>query len=346
MQGLLDSNQVPLSSHAAEVIAALTADGTWNQCPERIAKLVARLHLIHHAGNPVVPATATDMALARLLREQRTQWIQLPDDELGRLVTLGLDSPNWLARREAEAIHRRTRTDPAGGAAATFNPRERYRRLRGGRAIQVALDLHDLDRAVEVAVAAAQAGVDFIEVGDPLIKAAGVGAVERIKRQVSDVLVVAEMMSADWGQDQVELAVEAGADVVFLIGPATVMSVSAAVHAGRRLGAPILLDVPSAQTTQSWVQEMERAGVDGFSVTTNIDQGVRGQQPLGKAQAVRSWTRLPVAVSGGFSTRDQPIINSTDWDIIVIGRSIAEAVDPARAAKHMVRMIQGQEDNR
>lgn len=39
--------------------------------------------------------------------------------------------------------------------------------------------------------------------------------------------VVAEMMSADWGRDQVAIAAEAGADVVLLIGPATSANVSA-----------------------------------------------------------------------------------------------------------------------
>jgi 3-keto-L-gulonate-6-phosphate decarboxylase len=48
----------------------------------------------------------------------------------------------------------------------------------------------------------------------------------------------------------VELAAEAGADVVLLIDPATTASVSAAVDAGRRLGVAIMLDIPAAQTTQ------------------------------------------------------------------------------------------------
>ena len=41
-----------------------------------------------------------------------------------------------------------------------------------------------------------------------------------------------------------------GADVVPLIGPVTTASVSAAVEAGRRLGVPIVLDVPVAHVSQ------------------------------------------------------------------------------------------------
>ena len=341
LRGLLDSNTVPLPATAAEALETITSDDSWREIPERTGKLVARLMLLHRRSSPVNNLPAKERALLRLLREYRTRWIKLSDEGRQEFIAMGLGSSNWLTHREAAAIEQEARTASVTSAGSLiFNPREKYRRLRGGRSIQVALDLHDIDRAVAVAIAASKAGVDFIEVGDPLIKAAGANAIERIRRQVSGAMIVAEMMSADWGRDQVELAVEAGADVVFLIGPASVASVSEAVQAGRRLGAPILLDIPATQMTQSWVYEMERAGVDGFSVTTNIDQGVGGQEPLGKVRAVRSWTRLPVAVSGGFSTMDRPIINSSDWDIIIVGRSIAEAVDPGQAARRIVMMIQ------
>lgn len=48
--------------------------------------------------------------------------------------------------------------------------KQAFRRLRDGWAVQVALDLRDLQHAVALAQAAAAAGARFIEVGDPLIK--------------------------------------------------------------------------------------------------------------------------------------------------------------------------------
>ncbi|WP_218125815.1 orotidine 5'-phosphate decarboxylase / HUMPS family protein [Sinosporangium album] len=224
--------------------------------------------------------------------------------------------------------------------------REDFRRLRGQYAVQIALDLHDLDHALHVAEALATVGVDFIEVGDPLIKQVGVHAVERVKQVVGATRVVAEMMSADWGRDQVEQAAEAGADVVLLIGSATVASVSAAVEAGRRLGTPILLDVPPLHASQQWVRDMERAGVDGFTITSNIDIGIGVSHPLARARAVRSWSRLPVAVSGGFSTTDLPVIVSQDWDILIVGRSITEAVRPRSAAEQLLKIVRTQRKGR
>ncbi|WP_123809763.1 hypothetical protein [Micromonospora globispora] len=180
--------------------------------------------------------------------------------------------------------------------------------------------------------------------GDPLIKSVGTAAITAVKAACGDAVVVAEMMSADWGRDQVILAAEAGADIVLLIGPASVASVSAAVGVGRRLGIPIILDVP-AHARHPWVRDMERAGVDGLTITTNIDLGVGGRDPMSAATTLRRWTQLPVSVSGGFSATDHHILSSPDWDVLVVGRSVTDAVDPAAAASrfaaHLTAYQQG-----
>ncbi len=145
------------------------------------------------------------------------------------------------------------------------------------------------------------AGARFVEVGDPLIKSSGVAAaIERIKQRVPHAAVVAEMMSADWGRDQVILAAEAGADVVLLIGPASIASVSAAVEASRRLGLPIVLDVQHGRLDQAWVRLMERAGVDGFAITTNIDLGVAGPPPAGTSPDATVLDQAPSSGIGRF----------------------------------------------
>jgi 3-keto-L-gulonate-6-phosphate decarboxylase len=262
----------------------------------------------------------------------------LPAGLLASLLSMGQDSPHWLARREAAALADDQQLAGRRHLSAPSRP-EAFRRLRGQRRIQIALDVRDTDQAVTVAKAVAEAGLDFVEVGDPLIKQAGVGVIEHIKRQVPDLTVVAEMMSADWGRDQVELAAEAGADVVFLIGPATEASVSAAVAAGRRLGVPIVLDVPKLLGSPRWVHDMERAGVDGFAITTNIDLGVVGHQPMSGARILRGWTQLPVAVSGGFSATDYTPLASSDWDILIVGRAVTEAVNPTVAATRLAQAV-------
>ena len=348
LRGLLSIGNESRSREAATAVAAhLLDDGEgWRDAPADAAKLRHRLLLMAgiSTAEDTLPRAA---ALFGLLREVRTGWIAVPEPPFERLLAEGQRSARWLVRREADAIETAARSrGSATGTGAGMAGREDFRRLRGRHAVQVALDLHDLDHALRVAEALAEAGVDFVEVGDPLIKQVGVRAIEEVKRVVGATRVVAEMMSADWGRDQVEQAAVAGADVVLLIGPATTASVSAAVDAGRRLGTPILLDIPTLHASQQWVREMERAGVDGFTVTSNIDVGVGVGHPLARARAVRSWSRLPVAVSGGFSATDLPILTSQDWDILIVGRSITEAIRPKSAADQLLKIVHTQRGRR
>jgi len=315
------------------VSTILLSDETWRTCPAHVRTSMERLLFIKGTAKRR-PTDAYHTALFGLLREVRTGALALSEDVMSRLIHEGKKSSHWLVRQEVASLTTNgPRRDDVRGS------KEALRRLRGGRTVQVALDLRDLDHAVAIARAAATAGAQFVEIGDPLVKTVGISAIEHIKRSVPGVAVVAEMMSADWGRDQVVLAAEAGADIVLLIGPASTASVAAAVDASGRLGVPLLLDVPHGRLDRAWVQAMERIGVDGFSITTNIDLGVAGHHPLEQAHAVRSWTRLPVAVSGGFDTTDDIIDTIPAWDILVVGRSISDAVDPAAAARQLINHI-------
>ncbi|MEU4243120.1 orotidine 5'-phosphate decarboxylase / HUMPS family protein [Actinoplanes sp. NPDC026619] len=334
LDSVLDAQQTSAQQLQEQAIAVISGDATWTRCPPYLDRLRQRLLLLAGATTETTAAAAVrEQALFTLLREAATGWLPLPGPLFANLRDQASGSDWWLLERERDLALGR---EPLQAPSA----RHAFRRLRDQRCLQVALDLRDLDLAADVARAATQAGADLIEVGDPLIKEYGLRAISEVKRRVPDAIVVAEMMSADWGREQVVLAAEAGADVVLLIGPATASSVSAAVAAGGRLGVPILLDVPAAALTEAWIREMERVGVDGFTVTTNIDRGVRGRHPFDNARAIRGWSRLPVAVSGGFSPTDHDIVASRDWDILIIGRSIAEAVDPAHAAREIIDLVQ------
>jgi 3-keto-L-gulonate-6-phosphate decarboxylase len=85
------------------------------------------------------------------------------------------------------------------------------------------------------------------------------------------------------------------------------------------------------------------AGVDGFTITTNIDLdlgiGIGNTTALDAARELRAWTQLPDAVSGGYGSTDYAIFASSDWDILIVGRSVADATDPATAAARIVELV-------
>lgn len=79
-----------------------------------------------------------------------------------------------------------------------------------------------------------------------------------------------------------------------------------------------------------------RAGVVGFTITTNIGSG--SSTAFETTQTLRSWTRLPVAVNGGFSAADHAQLATEGWDILIVGSSVTDAVDPTTAAARIVEL--------
>ena len=99
--------------------------------------------------------------------------------------------------------------------------------------LQVALDVLDLPSALTLANQVSE-HVDILELGTPLVKSVGIGAVSAIKAAHPDKLVFADLKTADAGELEATLAFEAGADLITVMGAADDDTVRGAVSAGSR----------------------------------------------------------------------------------------------------------------
>jgi 3-hexulose-6-phosphate synthase/6-phospho-3-hexuloisomerase len=69
--------------------------------------------------------------------------------------------------------------------------------------LQVALDLLELKRALQIAQESVDGGADWIEVGTPLIKSEGMQAVRLLRDQFPHITIIADMKVADTGAIEV-----------------------------------------------------------------------------------------------------------------------------------------------
>ena len=65
--------------------------------------------------------------------------------------------------------------------------------------VQISLDLTEIPEALETAEMAMRAGVDWLEVGTPLILAEGMEGVRRLREQYPDTPIVADLKTMDGG---------------------------------------------------------------------------------------------------------------------------------------------------
>src|SRR6266513_3165463 len=86
------------------------------------------------------------------------------------------------------------------------------------RILQVALDVYNLHRALELGAEAVAGGADWVEAGTPLIKSEGLNAVRELKKAFPDKAIVADMKIMDTGGMETEMAIKAGASIVTVLG--------------------------------------------------------------------------------------------------------------------------------
>ena len=65
--------------------------------------------------------------------------------------------------------------------------------------LQLALDFTDVHRVLKIIKKAIAGGVDWIEIGTPLIKSEGVNAIRIVKKTFPEMQLVADMKTMDTG---------------------------------------------------------------------------------------------------------------------------------------------------
>jgi 3-hexulose-6-phosphate synthase/6-phospho-3-hexuloisomerase len=205
--------------------------------------------------------------------------------------------------------------------------------------VQLALDFTDLHRALEVAKEATKGGIDWLEVGTPLIKSEGLNAVRTLKKIFPNYTILADMKTMDTGSVEVEMAAKAGADVIILLGVADDSTIREAVEAGKRYGAKIMVDLMNVSDMITRSVELEKLGVNYICVHVGIDQQMRGVNPLDVLRQVIEVVHIPVAVAGGINSETAARAVEIGAQIIIVGGAITKAENAVEATKVIKRAV-------
>ena len=197
--------------------------------------------------------------------------------------------------------------------------------------LQVALDLVNMDRAMQIAREAVEGGVDWLEAGTPLIKAEGMNAVRCLAEL--DVPVVADMKTMDVGDVEVEMAAKAGASVVCLLGVASDETVREGIAAAHRYGADIMVDLMRVPDLEERARRVEELGADIVGVHVSIDEQMTGRRPYEDIRRVASCCSIPVAAAGGITSETAAVAVENGASIVIVGGAIIKAEQVSEAAR-------------
>ena len=200
--------------------------------------------------------------------------------------------------------------------------------------IQVSLDVTTISEALDMARAAHEAGVDWLEAGTPLILAEGLHGVRALRKAFPGVPLVADLKTMDGAGLEGEMMFQAGADMVVVMGQAHDASIIAQVDMAKRYAKKVMCDVMLCPDKPERARRAEELGVDYIIVHTGFDERNLEPErtPLQDLAAVVDVVSIPVQAVGGLSVEQALQTLEMGAEIVVFGAPLVIASDAFTAS--------------
>lgn len=198
--------------------------------------------------------------------------------------------------------------------------------------LQVALDLLQGDRALQIAREAVAGGADWIEAGTPLIKSEGMEIVRRLKKAFPDRTIVADLKTMDVGAMEADMAARSGADVVVIMGVSHDSTIEDACRAAAKFGAKVMVDLMATHDPVKRCEEVAALGAAFACIHIGVDAQMTGEAGIDLSEVIRKMP-LTVAVAGGITAENAGALVAAGAEIIIVGGAITKSPDVASATK-------------
>jgi 3-hexulose-6-phosphate synthase len=195
-----------------------------------------------------------------------------------------------------------------------------------------------IDKAESLSVIAQVRGIaDIIEIGTPLLKRFGIGAIATARELCPDTPILADTKTVDAGDLEAEMVFGAGARLMTVLSSTSPATHAAVGKVAARFGALVVVDT----IIESGKPELLPAGAtfpESFAyvgVHSPTDMRVAGDRSTAHINAVSDIRRrgFRVALAGGLGPETLDAVLAAEPEIVIIGSAITGADDPRRVAK-------------
>lgn len=209
--------------------------------------------------------------------------------------------------------------------------------------LQVALDALDLPSALGPLQKAAP-HVDIIECGTVLVLCEGYHAVRAIRALFPDKPILADVRIAEAGAKIARLAFESGADLVSCVAGASLTTIEQVCRVAAEFDGEVQVELADEWYDAERARAWRDAGVRHVIVKRSRDREAAGDlswkpDDLARIDELAS-LGFTVTITGGISPKDLPTFAGHPVGIVIAGRSIVEADDPAAAARELKDTIE------
>lgn len=205
--------------------------------------------------------------------------------------------------------------------------------------LQLALDDVTLEQAGAL-IEQVQASVQIVEIGTPMIIADGMQAVRMVKERFPKLEVTVDAKIMDAGYYEARQCLEAGGDIVTVMGFTHDETIVGAVKAAQEFGASVMADMMCVENLTERAKRLTELGVTYTCVHTAVDVQSR-ENPYGELKALKhALPEVRSCIAGGVNVDSIKEIVKLGPEIIIVGGGITKAENPGEAAKMLNQAIQ------
>ena len=204
--------------------------------------------------------------------------------------------------------------------------------------LQVALDTFDLPSALGPLQKAAP-HVDIIECGTILVLCEGYHAVRAIRALFPDKPILADVRIAEAGAKIARLAFESGADLVSCVAGASLTTIEQVCRVAAEFDGEVQVELADEWYDAERARAWRDAGVRHVIVKRSRDREAAGDlswkdEDMDRVDELAAMG-FTVTITGGVSAEDLPAFAGRSVGIVIAGRAIVGAADPAAAARQL-----------
>lgn len=209
--------------------------------------------------------------------------------------------------------------------------------------LQIAIDLLDAKGTLELSEKVKDV-VDIVEVGTPVIMLEGLHAVRALRNASPSLKILADTKIVDGAQLETEYAVDAGADIITVLGISQDITIQECIETAHKFNREVLVDLIHVDNVAERAMQIDKMHADYISVHTASDIQSHLNNPLDDLKKISKIVKhTKIACAGGINLETLQPIMELNPELIIVGSNITQSEDPYKAALKYHQKIKGVE---
>jgi 3-hexulose-6-phosphate synthase len=206
--------------------------------------------------------------------------------------------------------------------------------------VQIALDFATIEEALAVAKIGIEAGVDWLEIGTPLIVSQGLAPIGEMVRAFPGYPVLADYKTMDSGGKNVHRTKGQGGHLMTVCANAPDETIQAAVAASKETGVMVVADTIGVKNQAARAKQCEAWGVQMVYLHYGADQRAAdaSRDSTQWLDEVLDAVSIPVGV-GCFGVDDAVRAVQRGAANVTIGHPVISAANPLEELKRFVKEV-------